>query len=146
MDIHLIIRPKNRRPINGVQRAGTIQFNKWKGDDLKAIGTATLWWKRHYIHARAETHHSVVTLEIPPNEISRLLHFGFSVEVLKNNVPIYQGEWKHNEAIGYGCAIRINLESIQLKGPEPRPDLRTVVVFPRQPGIHAISEHVTYHG
>lgn len=145
MDIHIIVRPKTSASVNHVQRAGTLQFNKWIGNELRALGTATLWWKRYFLHARADEHHSIITLEILPNEISRILHFGFSIEILRQNRPIYLGEWRDNTAFSSGLTIKINLESIQLRGPD-REDVPTVTVFPKQRGIHPFKEQITYHG
>lgn len=142
MNIHIIIKPRNTITPRGVIRAGTVQFNRWFGRLLKAEGTATLWWKNNYIHARANEHnHHIVSFEIPENNFSHLLHFGFSIEILKNNQPIYSGEWTHNAAFSAGLTIKFNLESIQS---QPRSDIQTVTVYPHKQGIEAAQRVITH--
>lgn len=140
MELHIIIRPQNKVTNNFVQRAGCIQFNKYQGKTLKAEGTATIWWKKKFIHARAETSHSVVTVDIPPNTFARQFHFGFSLEILKNNEPIFYSEWGHNQAIANGFFLRINLESIQTK--QLQSDIPLAAIFTRHPGLYPTTQEV----
>lgn len=143
MDIHVIIRPKHTTTPNGTKRAGTLQFNKWYGTELRAKGTATLWWKGQYIHCHSEEQTSVLKLEIQPTEISRLLHFGFSIEILQTNQPLFFGEWGRDVALNSGFTVQINLEKI-LKERNQIPPSCAVSVFTRQPGIKPVKYEV-YH-
>lgn len=143
MEYHILIRIKDHPRHNYVSRVGTIRFNKWFGTDLRPTGSANLWWKRKYIHARADRTNSVVTLEILPNEISRALHFGFTLDILKYNKPVYFGEWSENAALSGGFQVRINLEAIQRKetnGGNLPPCV--VSVYTRPPGIYPTRHEV----
>lgn len=140
MEIHIIIRPQVHPTINSVIKAGCIQFNQFQGSNLRAIGTATIWWKNKYIHARANQSHSVVTIDIPPTEVARQLHSGFTVEVLKNNQPIYYCEWNRNLSLNNGFFLRINLEAIQ--SGSIREQLPLAAVFTRQPGLYPRTQEV----
>lgn len=137
MDLHIIVRPKNHPEEKTVQRAGTIQFNKWFGTELRARGTATLWWKGKHIHCRADQATSVVKLEILPTTISRLLHFGFTIDILRNNSPIFFGEWQRNVNFNNGFTIQINLEEI-LQGGSNNSTNSLVSAFAQQPGVHPV--------
>lgn len=141
MDLHIIVRPKNHPEDKTVQRAGTIQFNKWFGTELRARGTATLWWKGKYIHCRTNQDTSVVKLEILPTAISRLLHFGFTIDILRNNTPKFFGEWQKNVNFNSGFTVQINLEKI-LQGRNDNSTNSLVSVFARQPGIHPVKSEV----
>lgn len=143
MDLNIIIRPKTPSTNYSVIKAGCIQFNRYKGTNLQAIGTATIWWKNKYIHARASHAHSVVTIDIPPNSISRQLHSGFSLEVLKNNTPIFYSEWQTNRKITNGFYLRINLEAIQQR--QQSPELPLAAIYTRQPALHPINQEVYFN-
>lgn len=141
MELHIILRPKNHPEERSVQRAGTIQFNKWFGTELRAKGTATLWWKEKYIHCRVNQSTSVVHLEILPTAISRLLHFGFTIDILRNNTPIFFGEWQRNVKLNSGFTVQINLEEI-LQGNNNNPTHPLVSVYTRQPAVHPVKSEV----
>lgn len=143
MELHIFIRPHNKATINTVQKAGCIQFNKYQGPTLTALGTANCWWKQKYIHARADTSHSVVTIDIPPNTFSRLLHFGFTVEIVKDNQPIYISEWSYNTAIVNGFYLRLNLEAIQLRQEQRNASL--AAIFTRHPGLYPTQQEVYFN-
>lgn len=133
MDVHIIIRPRSQATSRGVRKAGCIQFNRYQGSELKAIGTASIWWKHKYIYARANQSHSVITVDIPPNEFSRQFRFGFSLEILKENLPIFSGEWRENPNIANGFYLRINLEGIHQRRPDP--NLPLAAVYTRHPAL-----------
>lgn len=112
MEIHIIIRPKSRVGPDQILGAGTIQFSNWIGNHLQPRATATLWWKRKYIHARAAETISVVELEIPGNPFSRLLHLGFDIDIIQRSEPLFHAEFRHDETLCRGFTIQINLEKI----------------------------------
>lgn len=143
MELHIIVRPKEQSTNRGVQKAGCIQFAKYRGNTLQSTGTGTIWWKQKFIHTRADTSHSVVTLDIPPNSFSRQLHFGFSLEILKNNQPIFFTEWGKNSTISNGFLLRLNLEAIQLR--QPTSDTPLAIIYTRQPGLRPINQEVYYN-
>lgn len=143
MDLHIVIRPKNKPTNNIVKKAGCIQFNRYHGRELRALGTATIWWKSKYIHARADPTHSVVTIDIPPNEFSRQLHNGFTLEILKNSLPIFSSEWRYNPAIINGFYLRINIEALQNRERELSIPLATV--YTRHPGLYPSNQEVYYN-
>lgn len=140
MDLHIILRPKNHPTINTTIKAGYIQFNRFEGPILKALGTNTIWWKNKFVHARAHQSHSVVTLDIPPNLVARQLHSGFSLEILKNNIPVFYGDWTNNYSLNNGFQLRINLEEIQKQ--QRNENTRLAIIFPRQPGLHPSNQEV----
>lgn len=142
MEIHIIIiRPKNHPNCRGVQKAGCIELNEYRGPNLKPTDIVPIFWKQKYIHARAESSTSVAILDIPPNIFARLFSFGFSVEILKNNQPIYFGEWQHNSTISNGFYLRLNLEKIQQTA--NRTQRGTVaVIYSRQKGIYPENQEV----
>lgn len=142
MDLHIIIRPKNRTSNNELLKVGCIQFNRFQGRTLRAIGTTTVWWKRQFIHTRADTTHSIVTIDIPPNNFAHLFSHGFTVEILKNNQPIFFSEWNQNNAIANGFFLRLNLEAIQLRR-QPT-DFPLASVFTRHPAIHPSNQEVYF--
>lgn len=112
MELHIIIRPKSKASPDAVIRAGIIQFSKWCGSFLQPKSTANLWWKRSYLHARVHQTTSLVKLEIPANQFSRLLHFGFEIDLLKGNEPITQAKFSRDETLNRVLTIQINLEKI----------------------------------
>lgn len=141
IDLHIIVRPKNHPEEKTVQRIGTVQFNKWFGTELRAKGTATLWWKGKYVHCRANQSTSEVKLEILPSAISRLLHFGFTIDILRNNTPIFFGKWQKNVNFNSGFTVQINLEKI-LQGENDNATHSPVSVIARQPVIHPVQREV----
>lgn len=144
MDYHIIIRLKNHTRHDFISKVGSIQFNKWVGTELRPTGSANLWWKRKYIHARADQSTSVITLEVLPTEISRALNSGFTLEILKYNKPVYFAEWSENTTLSGGFSVRIKFEAIQQKeqaGGYLPPC--AVSVYTRQPNIHP-SRHEVY--
>lgn len=144
MEIHIILRPKQKPIERNIRKAGCIQFSKYFGPDLKAIGTATIYWKQQYVHARAERSHSIVTIDIPPTEIARLLSHGFSLEVLLNNQPIYYCEWNASPSLARGFYLRVNIESIQIRNPPGRDHLPLATVFTRHSGHYPTREEISY--
>lgn len=140
MDLHIIIRPKARTAKIELLKAGSIQFNQFQGRTLRAVSTATVWWKRQYIQARASSTHSIVTIDIPPNYFSHLFHYGFSVEILKNNNPIFFSEWGRNNNIANGFFLRLNLEAIQLR--QQSSDTPLAAIFTRHPGLYPTNQEV----
>lgn len=145
MDLNIIIRPKSTTKPNEIKNMGTVQVNRWFGNQLRPEGAWTLWWKRNYIHTRINQNYSSAILKINPNHISRILHFGFTIEILKNNLPIYLGEWDHNASFSSGFTIRINLESIQQKERSRNHETNAITVLPRQTKIEPIKEDVARH-
>lgn len=101
---------------------------------------ATGRWKRTFLSTRANPSHSIVTIDIPPNTVARQLHFGFSVEILRNNEPIFVSEWPQNIAIANGFILNINLEAIQTRRPRSNTSLATV--YPRQPGLLPVNQEI----
>lgn len=140
MALHIFLRPKNKPTINSVQKAGSIQFNKYHGSNLQAVGTATCWWKQKFLQANADIAHSVVTINTPPNTFARLFSFGFSVEIVKNNTPIYYSEFAQNASLNNGFYLRLNLEAIQ----SPRPECQTplAAIFTRHPGLYPSRQEI----
>lgn len=128
MDIHVLIRPKARTAPNDIIKAGFIQFSEWRGNLLQARTTATLWWKRKYIHARVKPTTSFIELEIPANQIARLLHFGFTVELSRAHEPLVKAEFNQDNTLGFGFQIRINLEKV-LAPPNTSADTPKIVVL-----------------
>lgn len=133
-DIHVIIRPKNKTNYRGIRRAGTIKFNKWFGEELRETSTGTLWWKGSYLHCYSRQAVSFLKLEILPTEISRLLHFGFTIEILQENKPLFLGEWGRNTSLTGGFTIQINLEKILQERNQQLPHC-VVSIFIRQPEV-----------
>lgn len=128
MDIHILIRPKARNSPNDIIKAGSLQFSEWRGNLLQARTTATLWWKRKYIHARVKQTTSFIELEIPANQIARLLHFGFTVELSRANEPLVKADFGPDNSLVFGFNIRINLEKI-LAPPNDRTTSPRIVVL-----------------
>lgn len=112
MDIHILIRPKSRTTPNEILKAGSIQLSEWRGNLLQTKTTATLWWKRKYIHARANHTTSFIELEVIPNQSTRLLHFGFTIELSRGNKSLVKADFEHDSSLGLGFNICINLEKI----------------------------------
>lgn len=131
MDVHIIVRARNRTAPTAAQRAGTCQLSVWRGPQLQAQNTTTLWWKGHYVHTRVPATTSLVELEFPPNQFTRLFHFGFSVELIRNSHPIYFAEFGPDEALSRGFTVRIRLET--LLSPIPLRDNSQAIVVRKQP-------------